>query len=105
MMKRSIKRLDSGTWRSLLSAQASSGLSIKAFCAEHELKEASFYQWRKRIKPREEGIESFFRPINIEPPMVKLGIRLELPGGLVLNFSDLPPVGYLRAMSLEFGGL
>ena len=103
--KQRLTRLDSGTWRSLLKAQASSGLSIKAFCAERDLKEASVYSWRKRLSLQEANGMVQFSPISIERPAFGGDIRLTLPGGLVLNFSDLPPVDYLRAMSLEFSGL
>jgi hypothetical protein len=104
--KQGIKRLDENAWRELLAAQASSGLSIKAFCAARGLTDATFYNWRKRLQSVEDIKEVIFRPISIESPQAVSGhVRLELPGGMQLHFSELPPVGYLRALSLAFGGL
>ena len=36
-------------WREILDRQASSGLSIRSFCAAEEIREPSFYAWRKRL--------------------------------------------------------
>jgi hypothetical protein len=53
-------------WRSLLRAWRRSGLSGRAFCAEHELSEPSFYAWRREIvrrdRERQAGTERTPRP-------------------------------------------
>jgi len=37
-------------WRTRISAQERSGISIKRFCQEQGLSEKSFYYWRKRLQ-------------------------------------------------------
>jgi len=37
-------------WRELLRRQATSGLSVTEFCRRQDVSEASFYQWRKRLR-------------------------------------------------------
>ena len=36
-------------WRQLVAQQEQNGLSVRAFCARHQISEHSFYQWRKRL--------------------------------------------------------
>jgi transposase-like protein len=37
-------------WRSRISAQEQSGVSVKQFCRQQGLSEQSFYYWRKRLQ-------------------------------------------------------
>ena len=37
-------------WRTRISAQERSGVSVKKFCAQQGLTEQSFYYWRKRLQ-------------------------------------------------------
>jgi len=37
-------------WRSRISAQEGSGVSVKQFCKQQGLSEQSFYYWRKRLQ-------------------------------------------------------
>jgi len=43
-------RRDASQWRALVEQQRVSGQSVKAFCAEHDLGEASFYAWRRHLR-------------------------------------------------------
>ena len=42
-------------WRDMLERQARSGLSVRRFCAEQDISEASFYGWRKKLIRRGRG--------------------------------------------------
>ena len=42
-------------WRDTLKRQARSGLSVRRFCAERDVSEASFYAWRKKLARRGQG--------------------------------------------------
>jgi hypothetical protein len=39
-------------WRRWIARWRASGLSVRAFCARHELAEASFYAWRRVLERR-----------------------------------------------------
>ncbi len=43
------KRDHEGLWRKRLSAWERSGLSIKEFCDNEHVTEATFYKWRRRL--------------------------------------------------------
>ena len=47
-------------WRSVLRRQKRSGLSVRQFCTEHRLSQASFYSWKRKIasRDRQAGIRS-----------------------------------------------
>ena len=42
-------------WRRMMGAQPRSGMSVRAWCREHALRESSFYWWRRRLALRDEG--------------------------------------------------
>lgn len=42
-------RWDASQWRVLIEQQRASGQTVKAFCAERGLGEASFYSWRRHL--------------------------------------------------------
>ena len=48
-MARKQKGETAARWRETLERQASSGLSIRSFCAVEGIREPSFYAWRKRL--------------------------------------------------------
>jgi hypothetical protein len=41
-------------WRDVVERQARSGLSVRRFCAEQDISEASFYGWRKKLARRDQ---------------------------------------------------
>ncbi len=45
-------------WRERIARQASSGLSAREFCRNENLKESSFYAWRRELARREEQCQS-----------------------------------------------
>jgi hypothetical protein len=91
---------DADSWAQLLAGHKASGLSVKEYCATQSISAASFYRWQKRLK-QEEGVG--FSPIEIETEPV-CSLVVELPGGVALHFSELPPVAYLRSLSSSFNG-
>lgn len=40
-------------WRGHVEAQRASGLSVRKYCAGHELRESAFYQWKRTIHERD----------------------------------------------------
>jgi len=41
------------SWRHLLGLWRQGGLTVREFCAEHDLQEASFYAWRRELARRD----------------------------------------------------
>ena len=51
-------------WRRWIQQQQESGLSVRAFCARHDLAEASFYGWRREIQRRDAAVGAFM-PVSV----------------------------------------
>ena len=51
------------TWRRHLAAQRTSGQSIRVYCEAHQLRETSFYFWRKELVKRDR--EAAARPNRV----------------------------------------
>jgi hypothetical protein len=102
-MKRGTKtRRGREFWEVALGAQVQSGLSVADYCAEKGLEQVTFYAWRKRLLGKDNPPEGIlFTPITVkESPLI--GSEVLLPGGLVLRFSGLAPVDYLRQLSAAY---
>jgi len=52
-------------WRRQMRRWRTSGLSVRAFCAEQGLSEPSFYVWRRRLAEREATVP--FVPLTVTP--------------------------------------
>lgn len=94
------RRLGADGWRELLAKRANSGLSIRAFCAQHGISTSSFNWWRSRLDGGSRALPSA-RPISAPPassfvdlgtlsaspaaPGERFELRLDLGGGLVLQ--------------------
>lgn len=79
-------------WSEVLSTQATSGLSKKAFCAERGINPATFYYWQRRLRTltqdeQQEGFEQLL-------PQKEHELSLQLSGGGVVIRS-----GSLSALS------
>ena len=84
-------------WRRLLQLFQRSGLSVRAFCAQQQISEPSFYSWRRLLQERDANAQGraaqapaaetpLFVPVTLAPPAPPLEILL--PTGLVVR---VPP--------------
>lgn len=68
-------------WRQRLGAQAGSGLSIRAWCRRHAVRESAFYWWRTRLARR--AAAAPFAPVHVVADTAALAagrIEIVLPG-------------------------
>lgn len=102
-MKKVIKvRHGRDFWQDEIKKQSLSGLCVSDFCRDQGLVEGTFYAWRRRLGSEAAASDGVsFAPISIKAP-VSAGVDLLLPGGLVLRFSGLAPVDYLRQISAAY---
>lgn len=53
-------------WRRMVDRQAASGLSVRSWCRKHDLREHSFYAWRRELGLRDaEAGRSAFVPVRV----------------------------------------
>ena len=75
-------------WRERVAAWSKSGLSIRQFCRQHKLSEASFHFWRRELRTRSEAsipAKSKFIPLTVIPPQQNIAMTIEVrcPSGHV----------------------
>lgn len=95
-------RKDSTIWQLLLEEKEQSKLSVRAFCQDKGITEASYYSWRKRLSGIRSKESPLFSPIEIQAQTVGGGAVVELPGGVKVRLDGLPPVEYLHHLSVTF---
>lgn len=78
VMNRSERR---SLWRELIDEQRGSGLSIAEFCRRQDVPQASFYQWRKKLRESVPEPEAFV-PLSV---IGGSGVEVELPCGAVVR--------------------
>ena len=79
-------------WRRVVGQWRASGLSVRAFCEEHELPEGSFYGWRRTLAERDAQARPFV-PVRVVPQAKAVdaddaptsGLELMLAQGRVLR--------------------
>ena len=85
-------------WQMVLETFKSSGLSVRQFCQQEGLSEASFYSWRKRLSTHQK-LGTNKAPLQPEsfiqvsmPPAKPMGLELVLSSGHTLRIpSDMDP--------------
>ena len=79
-MKRNVQK--EAYWRDMVERQARSGMSVRRFCAEQEISEASFYGWRKKLARRDqEKVAPNSRPQKLEAANSRQRSGVHSPGG------------------------
>ena len=85
-------------WKMVLETFTSSGLSVRQFCQQEGLSEASFYSWRKRLSTHQKP-DTTKAPLQPEPfiqvsmpPGKPMVLELVLASGHTLRIpSDMDP--------------
>jgi hypothetical protein len=68
-------------WRRTVRRQGQSGLTVRAFCREHELRETAFYFWRRELVRREAARPASvaFMPVRVlQDAPAPAGGRIEI---------------------------
>jgi len=100
-------------WRGILRRQVDSGVSIRQFCRDHQLKESAFYFWRRELdrRAREQAPAAAFVPVEVgsEAAARAAGkIEIALPGGwrvLLEGSVDRTALGDVLSTVAEAGGI
>jgi len=70
-------------WRRWIGQWQQSGLSVRVFCARHDLAEPSFYAWRREIRQRDAATGTFL-PVQVVPedePSLAHAFEIVVAGG------------------------
>lgn len=76
-------------WREQAQRYESSGLSVRRFCQEGRMSEASFFAWRRTLRLRaREAQAAAFVPVVVAPPLMSGSFTVELRGRRKLHLPD-----------------
>lgn len=67
-------------WRTLLERQRRCGESVRAFCRKRQLRESSFYRWRREIGLRDREVASKQKK-ETSPPVLASVVFVDEPRG------------------------
>jgi len=86
-----MQQRDSGKeqfWRELVAEQRASGLNVREFCSARQVREASFYSWRRELQRRDEqGVaRPAFVPVTVVPTAAQVEVRC--PSGHVITLPN-----------------
>ena len=85
-------RLRQQHWSQVLSTQATSGLSKKAFCAEQGINPATFYYWQRRLQALEQDEQQAGFQQVLPQREHELSVRLS-GGEVVIRSRSLAALG------------
>ena len=77
--------------QSHIKACKASGITVKAYCLEHQLKPSNYYYWQNKLQPESGG-----KFIPIMPPVVSSPVSIIFSNGTRICFENMPPVDYVK---------
>ena len=69
-------------WRMAIETWKTSGLSVRQFCANEKLTEASFYAWRKKLTGDDNEEKKQDTPKPCEPEFIEVAITQNNPAAI-----------------------
>jgi hypothetical protein len=79
--------------RSHIEACKASGITVKAYCLQHQLSYSNYYYWQKKLQPQQAG-----KFISITPPLPMAGVSITFANGNRISFESMPPVEYVKQL-------
>ena len=67
-----------------------SGLTVAAYCSNHQLKVHQYYYWQKKLQPQQGNF------IKMSPVISSVPVSILFVNGVQINFATLPPVDYIK---------
>lgn len=74
-------------WRRWIELQQRSGLTIRDFCAQQHLSEASFYAWKRELQKRHTEANTFVPVRILDNPQPDTAIEVVLERGPTLRIN------------------
>lgn len=92
MKLKSSLRLDQ--MRFHIESHRSSGLSVVAYCKQHNLVKSNFYYWLKKLSKASKPVS--FVPITVDPLAADSTVEVHFPSGVYVVFSGSVKASLLK---------
>lgn len=109
-----VKRSTAALWQKRIEGQASSGMSIRAWCRDNDVHEHGFYWWRTRLglspvgvrrQPSSDARPVRFAEVVVAPPVIGDPIRLRLSRDRELILPAAMPMADVAALVRAIEGV
>ena len=84
-------------WSGRLQEQATSGLSIRAWCGREGLTESTFHYWRKRLSSASRPVTTLIALPNVGPQAAPV-CEVVTPLGYVIRIASQEQLGWVRSL-------
>lgn len=74
-----------------IKACKASGITVKDYCLQHQLKPSNYYYWQNKLQPESAG-----KFIPIITPLVTAPVSIIFTNGHRICFENMPPVDYVK---------
>lgn len=79
------------TMQAHITACKASGITVTAYCLQHQLKPSRYYYWQHKLRPMAAG-----KFIPITPPLATAPVIIIFTNGHRICFENMPPVDYVK---------
>jgi transposase-like protein len=76
-----------------IDACKASGMSVKAYCREHQIKSSNYYYWQKKLQQEQPG-----KFISITPLLSNAPVSIAFTNGNRIYFESTPPLDYVKKL-------
>jgi hypothetical protein len=84
-------------WAGRLQAYADSGMTIRAWCAQQGLTEATFHYWRKRLSMSSSAVTELIA-VTLPGRSTEAMLELTTPHGYVIRVANASQIGWLAGI-------
>lgn len=76
-----------------IEACKASGLTVRAYCLEHQIKFSNYYYWQNKLQLPAPG-----KFIPITPLLLTVPVSITFTNGKCISFETMPPVEYVKQL-------
>ncbi len=74
-----------------ITACKASGITVKAYCVQHQIKPSNYYYWQNKLQPSVPG-----KFIPIIPQLLTAPVSIIFTSGTGICFENMPTVDYVK---------
>lgn len=71
-----------------------SGITVKAYCLQHNINHSSYYYWQKKLQPQLPPGKF----ISITPQLFNTPVKIVFTNGNRMIFEAMPPAEYIKQL-------
>ncbi|CAN5801937.1 hypothetical protein BH11BAC3_BH11BAC3_46480 [soil metagenome] len=82
------------TMQAHIAACKASGITVKAYCLQHDINHSNYYYWQKKLQPQLPPGKF----ISITPQLFNTRVTIVFTNGNRMIFEAMPPAEYIKQL-------